>query len=34
MTEDPEYQVAFRVGQAEIADIILQPRSLEKLGPD
>lgn len=25
MTQDPEYQVAFQVGQAAIADIILQP---------
>lgn len=25
MTQDPEYQVAFQVGQAAIADIVLQP---------
>ena len=25
MVDDPEYQVAFKVGQAAIADIVLQP---------
>jgi uncharacterized protein (DUF1330 family) len=25
MIEDPEYQIAFTVGQAAIADIVLQP---------
>lgn len=27
MVDDPEYQVAFQVGQAAIADIVLQPLS-------
>jgi uncharacterized protein (DUF1330 family) len=25
MVDDPEYQIAFKVGQAAIADIVLQP---------
>ena len=32
MVNDPEYQVAFQVGQAAIADIVLQPlKRLERL---
>ena len=27
MVDDPEYQIAFKIGKAAIADIVLQPRT-------